>query len=83
MPKQAENKSQASDRHFFYIADGQINLGFVVQDGNEFAAQDIRGRAIGAFPNLQAAADAVDKQYRGGGGLRMSVSKKRKSRKAA
>ena len=57
MPKQAESKSQASARHFFYIADGQPNLGFVAQDGDAFTAKDVEGRKIGVFESLKAASN--------------------------
>ena len=63
MPKQAESKSQASARHFFYIADGQTNLGFVAQDGDAFTAKDVDGRKIGVFESLKAASNAVGESY--------------------
>jgi hypothetical protein len=54
-------KSQAAERHFFYITHGQTNVGFVSQVGSEFTARDADGRKIGLFASLKAAADAVDR----------------------
>jgi hypothetical protein len=61
-----KQKLAAPERHFYFIADGQSNLGFVAQAGDTFTASDDDGRKIGIFPNLQAAADAVVETYRAG-----------------
>jgi hypothetical protein len=58
---QAAPKSQARERHFFWITHGHTNVGFVSQAGNEFTARDADGRKIGVFASLKAAADAVDR----------------------
>ncbi|MGO9048145.1 MAG: hypothetical protein ACLQFW_14865 [Xanthobacteraceae bacterium] len=58
-------KSQAGERHFFYVTHGQINIGFVAQAGNEFAASDADGRKIGVFESLKAASDAISERCGG------------------
>jgi hypothetical protein len=74
-----KHKQPARERHFYFIADGQINLGFVAQADKAFTASDVKGRKIGIFQNLQAAADAVDDTYRAT--LRAPAPKKRKERR--
>jgi hypothetical protein len=71
-----EQKRATPERHFFFVADGQTNLGFVAQSGSTFTASNDDGRKIGIFPNLRAAADAVDETYRAG--LQAPAPKKRK-----
>ena len=58
-------KSQAGERHFFYVTHGQMNIGFVAQTGNEFAASDADGRKIGVFESLKAASDAISERCGG------------------
>ena len=54
-------RSQARERHFFWITHGHTNVGFVSQVGSEFTARDADGRKIGLFASLKAAAGAVDR----------------------
>jgi hypothetical protein len=71
-----KQKRAAPERHFYFIADSQTNLGFVAQAGDAFTASNDNGQKIGVFPNLRAAADAVDETYRAG--LQALAPKKRK-----
>ena len=69
-PEQKKNtklgaETQAGERHFFYVTHGQMNIGFVAQAGNEFAASDADGRKIGVFESLKAASDAISERCGG------------------
>jgi hypothetical protein len=45
-------RSEARERHFFWVAHGQSNIGFVSHLGSEFTARDADGRKIGLLENL-------------------------------
>jgi hypothetical protein len=55
----AKPSAQEPEQHFYWIADGQTNIGFVEQVGGADAAFDNDERRLGAFPTLEQAADAV------------------------
>jgi hypothetical protein len=51
--------ARAVERHQLSVYSGIIWLGDVNQHGNEFTAKTIRGKKIGCFASLAAAANAV------------------------
>jgi hypothetical protein len=51
--------AQEPERHFYWIADGQINIGFVDQVDDTYKALGSDERELGTFSTLKAAADAV------------------------
>jgi hypothetical protein len=55
----ARPNAQEPERHFYWIADGQTNVGFVEQIGASYKALAADERALGTFGSLKAAADAV------------------------
>jgi hypothetical protein len=59
----ARPDAQGPERHFYWIADGQTNAGFVEQIGESYNALAADERALGTFANLTAAADAVSAAY--------------------
>ena len=61
----AETKPQDAERHFFWIASGQVNLGFVEQVDETYKAISADERDLGTFGSLKAAADAVSANFAG------------------
>jgi hypothetical protein len=59
----SEATPQAVERHFFYVTNGQTNIGFVKQIGEIYKALDSDEQQIGSFDALKAAADAVNAAY--------------------
>ena len=51
--------ARAVERHSLSVYSGTVWLGNVEQRGNQFTAKSIRGKKIGCFGTLTAAADAV------------------------
>jgi hypothetical protein len=53
------SSARAVERHSLSVYSGTIWLGNVDQHGNEYTARSIRGKKIGCYATLTAAADAV------------------------
>jgi hypothetical protein len=58
--------AQEPERHFYWIADGQTNIGFVDQVDDTYKALGADERELGTFSTLKAAADAVGAACEGG-----------------
>jgi hypothetical protein len=52
-------KTQAFERHFLTVYDGQEALGSIEQTGDRFKAATVDGRKLGTFCSLKAATDAM------------------------
>jgi hypothetical protein len=52
-------KSQASERHFFWVTDGQITAGYVERADNQFEAFTADGHRLGIYSTLKAASKAI------------------------
>jgi hypothetical protein len=59
----ARPNAQGPERHFYWIAHGQTNIGFIVQIGETYRAIGAGERKLGTFASLKAAADAVSAHY--------------------
>jgi hypothetical protein len=59
----ARPDAQGPEQHFYWIADGQTNAGFVEQIGESYKAIAGDDRSLGTFTSLTAAADAVSAAY--------------------
>jgi hypothetical protein len=59
-------KSQETERHFFFVTHGQTNAGFVEQIGESYKAIGADERELDTFSSLKAAADAVSATYDNG-----------------
>jgi hypothetical protein len=59
----ARPDAHGPEQHFYWIADGQTDAGFVEQIGESYKAIAADERALGTFANLTAAADAVSAAY--------------------
>jgi hypothetical protein len=55
--------AQEPERHFYWVAHGQTNAGFVEQVDHTYTAIGVDERELGTFDNLKAAADAVSARY--------------------
>ena len=55
--------AQEPERHFYWIAHGQTNAGFVEQLDETYKAIDADEKELGTFDSLKAAADAVSARY--------------------
>jgi hypothetical protein len=55
--------AQEPERHFYWIAYGQTNVGFVEQVDETYTAIAADERPLGAFDSLTAAADAVSAAF--------------------
>ena len=64
----ARAKAQEPEQHFYWIADGQINIGFVEQVAETYKAISADERELGTFDSLKAAADAISEQLERRGG---------------
>jgi hypothetical protein len=56
--------TQEPERHFYWVADGQTNIGFVEQIDKTYKALSADERELGRFDSLTAAADAVSTSSR-------------------
>ena len=61
----AAQKSQATERHFFYVRHGQASAGFIEQVDKTYRAIGADERELGTFDSLKAAADAVSASFGG------------------
>jgi hypothetical protein len=64
----ARPNAQEPERHFYWIAHGQTNIGFVEQLGDTYKAIGADERELGTFDSLKAAADAISEQVERRGG---------------
>lgn len=55
--------AQESERHFYWIAHGQTNAGFIEQVDATYRAISADEQDLGTFGSLKAAADAVSARY--------------------
>ena len=58
-------RPNARERHYFWVAHGQMNVCFLAQADNEFNAHDAIGRRTGVFESIKATAGAVSDRCRG------------------
>jgi hypothetical protein len=64
----ARPNAQGPARHFYWIADGQTNIGFVEQVGKSYRAIGADEKELGTFNSLKSAADAVSERIDRRGG---------------
>jgi hypothetical protein len=58
-----EPNAQDVERHLYWVAHGQTNVGFIEQTGETYKAVGADERELGTFDALKAAADAVSASY--------------------
>jgi hypothetical protein len=61
----ARSNAQEPERHFYWIAHGQTNVGFVEQVGETYKALGADEQELGTFDSLKAAADAFSASFGG------------------
>jgi hypothetical protein len=64
----ARPNAQEPEQHFYWIADGQTNIGFVEQVDETYKAISADERELGTFDSLKAAANAVSEEAQRQGG---------------